>query len=66
MAKPRVGPDGSQGYRPGTARRTVADLTAAFAGTSVPWERLPSRPGRAPRAASSHPGRRLAAVGGWP
>ena len=45
------------------ARRTVADLTAAFAGTSVPWERLPSRPGRAPRAASSHPGRRLAAVG---
>jgi 2-methylfumaryl-CoA isomerase len=48
------------------ARRTVADLTAAFAGTSVPWERLPSRPGQAPRAASSHPGRRLAAVGGWP
>jgi 2-methylfumaryl-CoA isomerase len=31
---------------PWFARRTVADLTAEFAGTSVPWARLHNRTGR--------------------
>ncbi len=34
---------------PWFSRRTVADLAAAFAGTSVPWARLHNLTGRGPR-----------------